>query len=172
MSHGWKMILHDIIVPFSYFFIVSRWYSSYFTYLSLTDCELYAIGKPVFHKFSEEYYGSALKDPVPRNDVFAEKYWCTKQNDSYRLYEYANKAAYRNNAHTKTYRLEHPFRVSLEIILFIHYKSLTCLTLRKKVINCKAVNFWNKSFDSSCQSEILFWRFTFVRMLFWVTFHK
>lgn len=87
-------------------------HSSYFHFIFTTDCELYAIGKPVFHKFVEEHYGSALKDPMPRNDVFAEKYWCTKQNDSYRLYEYANKAAYRNNAHTKTYRLEHPFRVS------------------------------------------------------------
>lgn len=74
---------------------------------------LYAVGKPVYHKFSEEQYGAWLRDPSPRNDLVGERYWCTKENDTVHLYEYANKVAYRNNANTKTYRLERPFRVSV-----------------------------------------------------------
>lgn len=85
------------------------------------DCELYAIGKPVYHKFSEEHYGSALKDPLPRNEMIAEKYWCTKQNESKRLYEYANKNTYRSNSYIKMYGLERPFRVSWSFVAIYHF---------------------------------------------------
>lgn len=76
-----------------------------------TDCELYAVGKPVFHKFTPEAYGAWLRDPSPRNAAAGERYWVTKENDTYHLFEYPNKGAYRTNVHSKSYRLEHPFKV-------------------------------------------------------------
>lgn len=85
-------------------------YLCYF-FICYIDCELYAIGKPVYHKFSDENYGSALKDPVPPTDTIAEKYWCTKQNKSKSLFEYANKNTYRSNVVLKEYNLDRPFRV-------------------------------------------------------------
>ncbi|XP_059613225.1 uncharacterized protein LOC132259559 [Phlebotomus argentipes] len=81
------------------------------------DCVLYAVGKPVYHKFTEQNYGAWLKDPTPKNDAVGEKIWATKENDSFRLYEYANKAVYRNNVPTKSYRLERPFQGNTHVVL-------------------------------------------------------
>uniref|UniRef100_A0A1B0CMG6 Uncharacterized protein n=1 Tax=Lutzomyia longipalpis TaxID=7200 RepID=A0A1B0CMG6_LUTLO len=81
------------------------------------NCVLYAVGKPVYHKFTEQNYGAWLKDPTPKNDAVGEKIWATKENDSFRLYEYANKAVYRNNIPTKSYRLERPFQGNTHVVL-------------------------------------------------------
>ena len=77
---------------------------------------LYAVGKPVYHKFTEQNYGAWLKDPAPKNDIVAEKIWSTRENDSNRLYEYSNKISYRNNIAGKTYRIEPPFRGNSHVI--------------------------------------------------------
>ena len=79
------------------------------------DCLLYAVGKPVYHKFTEQNYGAWLKDASPKLDMMKtdalEKIWATKENDSMKLYEYVNKSAYRTNTPTKTYRLQFGFKV-------------------------------------------------------------
>jgi len=76
-----------------------------------TDCVLYAVGKPVYHKFSEQNYGAWLKDPLARSEAVTERIWATKENDNLQLFEYANKITYRNNAPSKIYRLQFPFKV-------------------------------------------------------------
>lgn len=49
---------------------------------------------------------------MSKNDVIAERIWMTKENDGFQLFEYANKAAYRNNIPSKVYRMQFPFKVS------------------------------------------------------------
>lgn len=85
---------------------------------TFTDCVLYAVGKPVYHKFTEQNYGAWLKDAAPRNDAVEKKIWATRENDTIRLYEFANKTTYRNNVATKTYRLDKPFRVSIHLNMY------------------------------------------------------
>ena len=72
---------------------------------------MYAVGKPVFHKYTDSNYGTWMKDPLARNDAAMEKVWTTKETDTKRLYEHNNKAAYRSNIAHKTYDLKVPFRV-------------------------------------------------------------
>ncbi|XP_049541678.1 uncharacterized protein LOC125954974 [Anopheles darlingi] len=81
-----------------------------------TDCVLYAVGKPVYHKYTEQMYGAWLKDPAARNDALEKKVWATRENDTNRLFEFANKTTYRNNVATKTYRLERPFRGNAHVV--------------------------------------------------------
>lgn len=70
------------------------------------------MGKPVYHKFTDLTYGSWLKDALPKNDDVGEKIWTTNESDTLHVYEYANKAKYRNNI-PKIHRLKPPgFRVS------------------------------------------------------------
>lgn len=78
----------------------------------IPDCVLYAVGKPVYFKSTEQNYGAWLRDPLARNDVVAERIWMTKENDGFQLFEYANKAAYRNNIPSKVYRMQFPFKVN------------------------------------------------------------
>ncbi|XP_058066381.1 uncharacterized protein LOC131216002 [Anopheles bellator] len=81
-----------------------------------TDCVLYAVGKPVYHKYTEQLFGAWLKDPAARNDAQEKKVWATRENDTNRLFEFANKTTYRNNVATKTYRLERPFRGNAHVV--------------------------------------------------------
>uniref|UniRef100_A0A8D8NCV2 Collagen alpha-2(IV) chain n=1 Tax=Culex pipiens TaxID=7175 RepID=A0A8D8NCV2_CULPI len=81
-----------------------------------TDCVLYAVGKPVYHKYTDQNYGAWLKDSAPRNDAIEKKIWATRENDTSRLFEFANKTTYRNNVATKTYRLDKPFRGNAHVV--------------------------------------------------------
>lgn len=77
------------------------------------DCVLYAVGKPVYHKFTDQTYGSWLKDPLPKNEDVGERIWTTNESDTLHIYEYANKAKYRNNL-PRLHKLKPPgFRVSV-----------------------------------------------------------
>lgn len=84
----------------------------------LLDCVLYAVGKPVYHKFTEQNYGSWLKDAQPKNDDVGEKIWYTNETDVNFLYEFENKIKYRNSV-SKKYALPFAFTVSVTLI-FIH----------------------------------------------------
>ena len=72
---------------------------------------MYAVGKPVYHKYTNQTYGSWLKDPEPRNDEIGDKIWATNELDSEHLYEYLNKTHFRNNQR-KLYKLNPGFQVS------------------------------------------------------------
>lgn len=72
---------------------------------------LYAVGKPVYHKFVDENYGAWLRDAMPKTEQTAEKMWSTKENDNWHVFEYANKAVFRSNIASRTYKLQVPFKV-------------------------------------------------------------
>ncbi|CAO1428660.1 unnamed protein product [Diamesa hyperborea] len=80
------------------------------------DCVLYAVGKPVYHKFTDQNYGAWLKDAQPRNDMIAEKIWATREDDHLSLFEYANKVTYKNNLTTKIYRLQFAFQGNAHVV--------------------------------------------------------
>ncbi|BES91463.1 OLF [Nesidiocoris tenuis] len=71
------------------------------------ECQVYAVGKPVFLKTTESLFGSWMRDPLQRTEP--EKYWMTREDNNSLLFEYANKTAYRNNTPSKSYTLEYPF---------------------------------------------------------------
>ncbi|XP_030767017.1 uncharacterized protein LOC115890808 [Sitophilus oryzae] len=71
------------------------------------DCVLYAVGKPVYHRYSDYTYGCWMKDPASESD--GEKTWVTTESDSSTLFEFRNKTMYRKNQWTKNYTMDHPF---------------------------------------------------------------
>lgn len=66
-------------------------------FVCVVDCVLYAVGKPVYHKSTNVTYGSWLKDSRPRNKEMDEKIWTTYETESNIIYEFADKASFRNN---------------------------------------------------------------------------
>lgn len=74
------------------------------------ECIIYAIGKPVFFKSTEQSYGAWMRDTNPYNEAASERIWMTKEDEPFRLYEYANKGAYRANNFAKIYNLRYPFQ--------------------------------------------------------------
>lgn len=83
------------------------------------DCVLYAVGKPVYFKSTEQNYGAWLRDALAKSDNIAERIWMTKENDGFQLFEYANKAAYRNNLASKVFRMQFPFKVGWNVETFM-----------------------------------------------------
>lgn len=70
-----------------------------FIYLAFSDCALYAVGKPVYHRFTDQIYGCWMRDSNPPTAKDSEKFWVTtdKPDDNYKLYEYENKAMFRKD---------------------------------------------------------------------------
>lgn len=66
----------------------------------VVDCVLYAVGKPVYHRYTEQAYGWWMRDPNPQNEkIDGEKYWFTKEDDAYHLFYYDNKSLFRKDTH-------------------------------------------------------------------------
>nr|CAD7196890.1 unnamed protein product [Timema douglasi] len=80
------------------------------------DCQLYAVGKPVYHRNTEALYGSWMRDPMPVMETLGEKLWVTKENDTYHLFEYTNKTMFRRDIATKRYKLEYPFKGNAHVV--------------------------------------------------------
>nr|CAD7428977.1 unnamed protein product [Timema monikensis] len=80
------------------------------------DCQLYAVGKPVYHRNTEALYGSWMRDPMPVMETLGEKLWVTKENDTYHLFEYSNKTMFRRDIATKRYKLDHPFKGNAHVV--------------------------------------------------------
>ncbi|KAK6642604.1 hypothetical protein RUM43_004106 [Polyplax serrata] len=80
------------------------------------DCLLYAVGKPVYHRYTDQTYGSWMRDPMPRTEAQGETFWVTSESDSTHLYEFANKTAYRKDIPTRVYELEHPLKGNAHVI--------------------------------------------------------
>lgn len=72
----------------------------------LSDCVLYAVGKPVYHKSMNVTYGSWLKDAQPRGKV--EKIWTTYETDHDIIYQFDDKTEFRNNKAKEIHRLKLP----------------------------------------------------------------
>ncbi|GLV40608.1 uncharacterized protein CBL_04410 [Carabus blaptoides fortunei] len=81
-----------------------------------TDCVLYAVGKPVYHRYTEQAYGCWMRDSQPPSEAADEKFWVTTENSSYLLLEFANKAMFRKDTATKRYTLEHPFKGNSHVV--------------------------------------------------------
>ncbi|XP_065337582.1 uncharacterized protein LOC135938024 [Cloeon dipterum] len=80
------------------------------------DCILYAVGKPVFHRFTDKSYGAWMRDSHPRNDIMADKYWVTKEEDNNHLFEFSNKTQYRKNVPSRNYTLSPPFMGNSHVV--------------------------------------------------------
>lgn len=64
-----------------------------------------------------------MRDTSPYNEEISEKIWMTRDDEPYRLYEYANKASYRINSFSKIYNLRFPFQGNTHIVYngFFYY---------------------------------------------------
>lgn len=82
-------------------------------FVSPSDCVLSAIGKPVYHRYTEAPYGNWMRDALPRTPADADKYWATKYGNSYHLFEYATKAAFKRDTPTRNYTLPFALKVSI-----------------------------------------------------------
>uniref|UniRef100_A0A6P7GTK3 Uncharacterized protein LOC114340593 n=1 Tax=Diabrotica virgifera virgifera TaxID=50390 RepID=A0A6P7GTK3_DIAVI len=73
------------------------------------DCILYAVGKPVYLRESNDMYGCFMRDSNPLTEKDEQKYWVTSENKPDKLYEFANKTVYRDDKFSREYNLNHPF---------------------------------------------------------------
>lgn len=73
---------------------------------------LYAVGKPVYHKWTDLPYGSWLRDPSPRSEWYDEKIWTAFDTHNRTVYEYSDKLRFRNNNISHAYSLTKAFMVS------------------------------------------------------------
>lgn len=72
---------------------------------------LYAVGKPVYHKWNDYPFGSWLKDPHPRNESYEERIWTAYDTDNRAIFEYNNKTKFRNNDSPQAHSLSKAFTV-------------------------------------------------------------
>uniref|UniRef100_A0A1A9X4X1 Olfactomedin-like domain-containing protein n=1 Tax=Glossina brevipalpis TaxID=37001 RepID=A0A1A9X4X1_9MUSC len=80
------------------------------------SCLLYAVGKPVFHKFVDENYGSWLKDAAAA-ELEREKTFVTNEKDNYNLYEFTSKIQYRmNDVPRKKYEVTEGFQGNAHVV--------------------------------------------------------
>ncbi|KAJ4434954.1 hypothetical protein ANN_23526, partial [Periplaneta americana] len=80
------------------------------------DCQLYAVGKPVYHRYTNMSYGSWMRDAQPPTEANSHKFWFTNESNPYHLYEFYNKTLFRAGTPSVTYRLEHPFKGNAHVV--------------------------------------------------------
>ncbi|CAH1108649.1 unnamed protein product [Psylliodes chrysocephalus] len=80
------------------------------------DCVLYAVGKPVYLRFTEDNYGSWMRDSNPINEKDEHKYWVTRENQPHKLYEFANKTMFRRDIPTHVYNVNDPFGGNTHVV--------------------------------------------------------
>lgn len=73
-----------------------------------TNCQLYAIGKPVYHRYKDELFGSWLRDSNA-SDTQKEKLWTTQEDDVDRLREHRTKASFKKGDVDEYHKLQKPF---------------------------------------------------------------
>ena len=78
----------------------------------ISECMVETIGKPVFHRYSGDLYGSWLMDAYEYTEEEEKtKIWATMSDQNRTLFEFSNKTMYRSNHPTKNYSLPLPFTV-------------------------------------------------------------
>lgn len=81
--------------------------------MTVLDCLVYAVGKPVYHRFVNSTYGCWMKDSSTYKTEFSEEtIWTTNESFPTHLYEFANKSMFRQYEYTRKYDLRSPFMVS------------------------------------------------------------
>ncbi|XP_026763186.2 uncharacterized protein LOC113521737 [Galleria mellonella] len=73
-----------------------------------TNCQLYAIGKPVYHRYKDELFGAWLRDSNA-TDAQRDKLWTTQENDVERLREYGSKVSFKSDHVDEFHKLQKPF---------------------------------------------------------------
>ncbi|XP_041984338.1 uncharacterized protein LOC121736935 [Aricia agestis] len=73
-----------------------------------TNCQLYAIGKPVYHRFKDELFGAWLRDSNATENQ-RDKLWTTVEEDVERLREYRTKASFKADHVDEFHKLQKPF---------------------------------------------------------------
>ncbi|XP_073954048.1 uncharacterized protein isoform X1 [Choristoneura fumiferana] len=73
-----------------------------------TNCQLYAIGKPVYHRYKDELFGAWLRDSNA-TEAQKEKLWTTVENDVERLREYRSKTSFKADHVDEFHKLQKPF---------------------------------------------------------------
>ncbi|XP_072398449.1 uncharacterized protein [Diabrotica undecimpunctata] len=73
------------------------------------DCVLYAVGKPVYLRTTDDQYGCFMRDSNPLTEKDEHKFWVTTENAPDKLNEFVNKTMYRKDIPTTVYDLDHPF---------------------------------------------------------------
>ncbi|XP_072942798.1 uncharacterized protein [Epargyreus clarus] len=73
-----------------------------------TNCQLYAIGKPVYHRYKDELFGAWLRDSNASENQ-KEKLWTTQENDVERLREYRTKSSFKADHVDEFHKLQKPF---------------------------------------------------------------
>ena len=71
------------------------------------------VGKPVFHRYSGDLYGSWMIDAHDAEGEDGKKVWVTSSSKENVLYEFNNKTSFRDDRPTRNYSLTHPIVVSL-----------------------------------------------------------
>ena len=56
-----------------------------------------------------------MRDSLPRTSLDVDKYWATKYNESYTLYEYSNKTTFKKDIPLRNYTLPLALKVSIEL---------------------------------------------------------
>ncbi|CAB3229100.1 unnamed protein product [Arctia plantaginis] len=72
------------------------------------NCQLYAIGKPVYHRYKDELFGAWLRDSNA-TDAQREKLWTTQEDDVDRLREYRSKVSFKKGDVDEFHKLQKPF---------------------------------------------------------------
>lgn len=81
-------------------------------------CQVYAIGKPVYHRYSNDTYGCWMRDAYNSGEGADEKIWVTRENIFNQLYEFYNKTSFKEDRPSSTYNLDIPFTVRNQNIYF------------------------------------------------------
>uniref|UniRef100_A0A0P6GR59 RE59052p n=1 Tax=Daphnia magna TaxID=35525 RepID=A0A0P6GR59_9CRUS len=90
---------------------------TYSGYVNRTqDCVMVAIGKPVYHRFTNATHGNWMRDSLPRTMADGDKYWATKFNETYVLYEYINKTAFKKDTSARNYTLPFALKGYLHVV--------------------------------------------------------
>ncbi|KAL9919812.1 uncharacterized protein ACN427_001609 isoform 6-T7 [Glossina fuscipes fuscipes] len=106
------------------------------------SCLLYAVGKPVFHKFVDENYGSWLKDAAA-TELEREKTFVTNEKDNHNLYEFTSKIQYRmNDVPRKKYEITEGFQGNAHVVYngsFYYNQHNTDLVVKLDLITMKKI---------------------------------
>ncbi|XP_056636395.1 uncharacterized protein LOC130444995 isoform X1 [Diorhabda sublineata] len=140
--------------------LISHWevhpYNEDITYSGfpnrVKDCVLYAVGKPVYLRTTEDQFGCWMRDSNPVSDKDEMKFWVTKETYPDKLFEYANKTMYRNDTHTAVYDLDHPFGGNTHVIYngnFFYNIKDTLRIVRYNLLNQSTVPLDLPSSDSN-----------------------
>ncbi|KAI5732403.1 hypothetical protein M8J77_026306 [Diaphorina citri] len=122
------------------------------------DCQVYAVGKPVFHKSTsmkkessgkpvDVIFGAWMKDPHPTSGN-SEKFWMTTDSDPTHLNEYKDKDMFKSDAKSWTYNLKEPFQGNAHVVFnnsFYYHKKFSNSIVQFDLGSSKIINIVNLS---------------------------